>query len=538
MWPIGTGASSGEPGGDRCLSAGVRASAAVTAVTGALRASRSADAVTPPPGAAVERVRAALNRADPTAAVIVDFDETLWLRNSTETFLDAARPRWLVLALLLLVDALRPWVWRRRPCGYDIERDWWRVRLVARLLPWTLPRWRRLAPTLAVRHANVPLLDLLGRLAPRPVGVATLGFAEVVGPLLAELDPRLELWAAADLGRSGWRIRAIGKLAPLRDRLGSALAAAVVVTDSERDRDLERGVGEVVVVPWPNARFRPAQRGFYLPLRYTEQGKRAGERYVRREIFQVDIALAVVITATAAGAPLAAAIAAVFLTLSFWCVYELGYRENDALGRRLEAKPVLNRRSMVLAATVRPALAWASAAVLGVVGLAAAAHAGAAGRLPPAAIAAAGVGWALYLVATRLTYGIFNRSDERSRAFLYLALQSLRCYAPLVLLPATAPGIAALTALVISRWVPYLCYRWAGKWLGLPETFLLFAVYLVLVTPHLLEGAARGDLVLAGLLAVVFGFRARHNWRQLRRAFRWLPRRPVGHTGRRPKMTG
>jgi hypothetical protein len=499
---------------------------------GAPSAEQPLDAATPAPGAVLERVRALLGRADPAAPVIVDFDETLWLRNSTETFLDVSRPRWLVVALLLLVDALRPWAWRRRPRAYEVERDWWRVRLVAWLLPWTLPRWRRLAPTVAVRHANVALLDLLGRVAPGRTGIATLGFAELVRPLLVELDPRLELWAAADLRWRGWTIRESGKLGPLRDRLGvSSLAAAVAVTDSERDRDLERGVAEVVVAPWPNARFRPAQRGFYLPLRYTQQGKRAGQRYVRREIFQVDIALAVLVTATAAGAPLAAAIAAVFVTLSFWCVYELGYRENDTLGRRLEARPVFNDRSVVLSATVRPALAWLWAAGLGAVGLAAAAHAGGDGTPSPVQVAAAAAAWALYLVATRVTYGIFNRSDERSRAFVYLPLQSFRCYAPLVLLPATAPGIAALTALVVARWVPYLCYRWTGNWLGLPETFLLLAVYLVLVAPHLLVDAAVGDLVLAGLLALVFGLRARHNGRQLWRAFRWLPRdrqeRPV-----------
>ena len=41
--------------------------------------------------------------------VLVDLDETLYLRNSTEDFLDCARPGLIALILLRLLDALRPW---------------------------------------------------------------------------------------------------------------------------------------------------------------------------------------------------------------------------------------------------------------------------------------------------------------------------------------------------------------------------------------------------------------------------------------------
>jgi hypothetical protein len=58
--------------------------------------------------------------------LLLDLDETAYLRNSTEDFLDTASPGLPALLLLRLLDAIRPWRWT----GGDATRDLWRVRLV------------------------------------------------------------------------------------------------------------------------------------------------------------------------------------------------------------------------------------------------------------------------------------------------------------------------------------------------------------------------------------------------------------------------
>src|ERR1700735_4139967 len=68
--------------------------------------------------------------------LLVDLDETLYLRNSTEDFIDCARPGLLALLLLRVLDVLAPW---RLTGGID-TRDTWRVCAISALLPWT--RWR------------------------------------------------------------------------------------------------------------------------------------------------------------------------------------------------------------------------------------------------------------------------------------------------------------------------------------------------------------------------------------------------------------
>src|SRR6516162_5646045 len=68
--------------------------------------------------------------------ILVDFDETLYLRNSTENFIDCARPGLLALLLLRVLGVLKPW----RLTGGNNTQDTWRVCVVSIFLPWTF--WR------------------------------------------------------------------------------------------------------------------------------------------------------------------------------------------------------------------------------------------------------------------------------------------------------------------------------------------------------------------------------------------------------------
>src|SRR5687768_8535113 len=84
------------------------------------------------PSAALSAVR------EHEGPVIIDVDETLYLRNSTEDFLDCAQPGVLGLLVLRALDAFQPW----RLSGED-TRDTWRVGVIVCLFPWTFWIWRR-----------------------------------------------------------------------------------------------------------------------------------------------------------------------------------------------------------------------------------------------------------------------------------------------------------------------------------------------------------------------------------------------------------
>ena len=63
--------------------------------------------------------------------IYIDLDETLYLRNSTEDFIDSAQPGVVAVAMLQLLEFLRPWNWT----GGHPTRDSWRVWVVRTWLP-------------------------------------------------------------------------------------------------------------------------------------------------------------------------------------------------------------------------------------------------------------------------------------------------------------------------------------------------------------------------------------------------------------------
>ena len=110
------------------------------------------------PDAALEAVRAY------EGPLLVDFDETLYLRNSTEDFIDCTRPGLLALLLLRVLDVIKPW----RLTGAINTRDTWRVCAISTFFPWTAWRWRAKVPILAERYLNQELKAALKGRAQAP----------------------------------------------------------------------------------------------------------------------------------------------------------------------------------------------------------------------------------------------------------------------------------------------------------------------------------------------------------------------------------
>jgi len=313
-------------------------------------------------------ISGALGGPDARTHVIVDFDETLWLRNTTEEYLHSLRPRVLALAILLAIDALRPWAFLRRKDARLLYRDWIRTVACTVLMPWSLGLWRRGAAERARRWRNGTLIEWLGRDGRRPLQVATLGLDVLVRPILKHIDPTAELIAAGTLW-SGYRIRHLGKSAWIDARLAGMVSDAVVITDSEHDADILAGAGTPVLVKWPDAEYRPAFADSYLPFLYTQRAKRPGENYMLYGFLLEDMVHLWLAFAWIMAQPLVGALALLLMHLGFFAVYELGYRENDVLAVRHEAKPTLKAQATAYVDRVKPGLAWLAGLVLSLPGL-------------------------------------------------------------------------------------------------------------------------------------------------------------------------
>jgi len=410
--------------------------------------------------------------------VLLDLDETLYLRNSTEDFIDSARPALLALLVMRLLDFIEPWRWT----GGLETRDVWRVRCIVVLFPWTLARWKTRVVALAASAANTALIDAVNERARKKTGqaaiIATLGFRPIVTPLVAALGlpPQIRIVAAS---LATFADRRGGKLRLVVAALGNeTVHRALVLTDSSQDEDLLSACALPLRKVWARARYRPALSGIYLPGQYLTQVKRPGERYITRGILQEDFALWVLSSVMVAPEPVTHVAALLFLLLSFWAIYESGYVDNDRGAMRFEREPKVSTAFHDgLTATPRWA-PWVWALASGAIGVAILRGLG------REAVAGFAI-WACVLAATYGAFALYNRFDKATRVWLYSCLQLARSAAFVALVPINLIGAIAIGAHVLAKWVPYYIYRAAGKkWPDAPHfmtRLLFFAVLMVLI---------------------------------------------------------
>lgn len=190
--------------------------------------------------------------------LIVDYDETLWLRNSTEAFLASARPRLLAATILWALDRLRLWRVLGGRGRSHIYRDWIRVLAIICLMPWSLRAWTGSAPRLGRLHANQRLESGIAAAGPRKVVILSNGFHRVIEPLLTHVPlPSSSLVASPLLAGVRWRKAGKRALAEARFTSGE-LDHATLITDHVSDKDLLERVGNGLLCKWPNARYRRA----------------------------------------------------------------------------------------------------------------------------------------------------------------------------------------------------------------------------------------------------------------------------------------
>jgi hypothetical protein len=382
--------------------------------------------------------------------LVLDLDETLYLRNSTEDFLDCAWPGVLGLLVLRVLDGLKPW---RLTGGVD-TRDNWRVCAIATLLPWTRWRWRTKLPFFAENYVNRELKAAV-RARGEPAIILTIGFKSIVTPLITAMgfaDAKVIAVRAHSFAD-----RRNGKMSMAARELGpETVARCLFVTDSVNDLEVLRNCARPVRTLWPWARYHRALSDVYFPGEYISSIKRPGEHYILRGILQEDFAFWLLSSIGLAIDPFTHVAGLLLLLISFWAIYERGYVDNDLAAARYENDPTLSAtfgRLRVATPVVKP---WIYALLAGAAGVAALHHERA------AFILHFGL-WVTVLILTYACFWFYNRLDKATRVWLYPLLQFARSAAFTVVVPIEPVGVAALGAQMLSRWMSYQVYRLNNK---------------------------------------------------------------------------
>jgi hypothetical protein len=443
-----------------------------------------AEAVTPHDVSPEAAINAIVSHGGP---VLLDLDETLYLRNSTEDFIDSVRPRLPALMLMRMLDVIKPWRWT----GGETTRDVWRVRLVATCFPWIRSRWKRRVPGLAKDFTNQRLMAALKTPGTTPI-ITTVGFQPIVAPLVAALGlPQAQIVAAR---LSSFADRRDGKLHLVIGALGDdTVRRALVLTDSAQDLALLNACACPLRAVWPEARHQHALSGVYLPGQYLTHVKRPGARYIVRGILQEDFAFWVLTSTALAAVPLLHVLGLSFLLVSFWAIYERGYVDNDLIAARLEKNPKLSAAfsdSPVATPRWQP---WIWAVICGAIAIALL-------RWPATPVPADFAAWTAVLLATHGWFWLYNRFDTGARVWMFAGLQFARSAAFVAVVPIALIGAVALGAHVLARWVPYYVYRLGGKeWPDAPFHLIRLLFFVALA---LLLGLAQGISVLLSWTAL------------------------------------
>ena len=204
-----------------------------------------------------------IKNANYNTTIILDFDETLLLRNSTAEYINSLRPRLVGFVLVGLIDLIKPWVWLPHPYQDDRVRDWFAVVIPTILLPWTLLFWQRKAKQLAAKYNNTELIWAVNSNTEVTIIVASLGFRFVIDPILKHLPIKYDLLVSCRFWRAG--DRTVGKLLMMQQVLSeSQIKSSILVTDSKDDLPLLQVVDRPCFVIWPLAKYRDPFHDFWL----------------------------------------------------------------------------------------------------------------------------------------------------------------------------------------------------------------------------------------------------------------------------------
>ncbi|AFZ04121.1 haloacid dehalogenase-like hydrolase [Calothrix sp. PCC 6303] len=428
--------------------------------------------------------------------IILDFDETLLLRNSTEEYLNIIQPRPIAAILLIILDAVKPWRFLPKKIATETSRDWIRVLLVTIIFPWNILLWRSHAQKLAETSINTELIEAINIHKNHRIVVATKGFNFIVRPIIQHLNTTID----EIIGCRFW-MGCVDRNQNKEDLIASKISCteireSIVVTDSLDDASLLAIVKHPFLVIWSQAKYIAAMQDAYVPFFYLEKVKRPGKRSIQEIILKNHLISLILALSWISPTPILHIPGITLLVFAFWCIYEVGYHENDQVAEKFEKNPVLSATYHKYKSKMNQWEPWIWAVTLSFLGIVLieasqtdiwkSDNRGILGLLTTEHITEVFIKlflWLGVLALTRLTYVAYNYLDEKTRIWIYPILQVWKFFGFLVISASNSIGVALLLAQLFVEWIPYSIYRCGGnRQTFQPEIFRLFVYSFLCLT--------------------------------------------------------
>jgi hypothetical protein len=438
-----------------------------------------------------------IREATQNTPIIVDFDETLFLRNSTAEYLNSLQPRLIGLLLIRAITFIQPWKLFTNKTESAKARDWFLVFLTTLLMPWNLIFWQNKACHMAKEYNNSKLTKEFNQNTNADIIVASLGFNFIILPILRCMPVKYTKLIGCRFWQ-GLKDRQKNKLTMVQEFIDlDRIASSILITDSLDDLPLLNKVAKPFLILWSEAKYNAPMRDFYFPMMYIHKVKRPGKKYISEAIFGDDIPILLLAFSWLSTQPILHGIGISILIFSFWCIYEYGYYENDVVAEKYEKQPNLSDAYYNSLITMNWWQPWIWALLLGSIGAVFIVASNSLttwanisfDRFNSAIIykyAWIFARWVGFLLVLRFCFLVYNYVNKPTRIWFYTILQFCRYCGFLVVTKTNLVGISLLLSQILARSISYMVYRYAGgnqqNWPKIQEKFLrclLLALFVI-----------------------------------------------------------
>ena len=236
-------------------------------------------------------------------------------------------------------------------------------------------------------------------------------------------------------------------------------------------------------------------KNIYLPFSYLEKVKRAGENYTKRIIFEDDLPILLFAFSWQATHPILHGLGIVCLLVSFWCVYELGYYENDYVAEKYEQQPKLSIAYHIYKQMMKTKYPWSWSLFFGFCGVVILQKSLVGQFETTATLLTVSITsshlilfscWSGFLVSVRGCFWIYNYINKATRTWLYMLLQFFRYYGFVVVTPTNLIGTSLLCSNILTRSLLYITYRYCGGGVGhwpdrVPKNLLRWLIFILIL---------------------------------------------------------
>ncbi|WP_414542185.1 hypothetical protein [Nostoc sp. CCY0012] len=269
-----------------------------------------------------------------------------------------------------------------------------------------------------------------------------------------------------------------------------------------------------------------------FPFYYLECIKRPGKNYFLKKIISEDFIILILGISFLSIQPIIHAVGVLFLLFSFWCIYEIGYYENDLIAENFEKAPVLSSTYKTYKNNFNIWTNWLWALLFAFIGV--------------ILLEINQIGqpisqidrrhllnmhtislWLGLLVLVRIIFYVYNHVDKKTRVWIYPLLQTCKYFSFAVITSIDIVSVMLFASQIFASFINYFTYRFgeAGSWPeSIPQQFIRLMFFSLLVLFTILKD---GNIELLTNLQVIFillfcAFKARHEMKLILQQFNFI----------------